>query len=82
MSVLAIVQWERSEREPSWSNVLAIAQVLGVSCEAFTQVPATSSEPRPRGRPRKATEPETDQGGQPAPAAEEHPKKTRKRKQG
>jgi transcriptional regulator with XRE-family HTH domain len=53
VSVRAIVQWERSEREPSWSNVLALAAALRVSVEAFTTRPA-EREPPGRGRPAKA----------------------------
>jgi transcriptional regulator with XRE-family HTH domain len=52
VSVRAIVQWERSEREPSWSNVLALASALGVECTAFTTRPA-NREPASRGRPAK-----------------------------
>lgn len=66
VSERAIVQWERSEREPSWSNVLAIAKALGVSCEAFQlagEEPALEAPPTKPGRPRKAPaateEPET-----------------------
>ncbi len=50
-----ISRWERGAREPSWSNVLALAGVLGVDCTAFN-MPAgenTPPEPQPRGRPRK-----------------------------
>ncbi len=52
-----ISRWERGTREPSWSNVLAMASALGVDCRAF-DTPATeaplSPEPQQRGRPRKA----------------------------
>jgi transcriptional regulator with XRE-family HTH domain len=48
----AVARWERNNREPSWGNVLALAQALGVECSAFTTAPATTT-PAPRGRPRK-----------------------------
>jgi transcriptional regulator with XRE-family HTH domain len=53
----AISRWERGTREPSWSNVVALANALGVSCDAFRQEPAAAPEPQ-RGRPRKAVPPE------------------------
>src|SRR5947209_11904322 len=63
VSVRAIVQWERSEREPSWSNVLALAAALGVECTAFTTRPE-DREPPGRGRPTKEV---TRQTEDPAP---------------
>ena len=66
----AVARWEAGKREPGWSNVLALAEALGVDCTAFTQQPVerTSAGPgrprkepraepapkRPRGRPRKS----------------------------
>ncbi len=58
VSARAIVQWERSEREPSWSNVLALAAAFGVECTAFT-TPPDEREPPGRGRPRKQPPEET-----------------------
>jgi transcriptional regulator with XRE-family HTH domain len=52
-----LIKWEQGEREPGWSNVLALAQALGVTCEAFTQPPA-EREPPGRGRPKKEKEEE------------------------
>jgi putative transcriptional regulator len=48
----ALARLERGERLPSWPTVLALAEALGVSCEAFTQHPAEQAPPG-RGRPRK-----------------------------
>lgn len=49
----AVARWERGDREPGWSNILALCQALGVSCEAFTEEPTTQAPSGP-GRPRKA----------------------------
>jgi transcriptional regulator with XRE-family HTH domain len=65
----AIARWERGMREPSWSNVVALANALAVSTDAFLQEPgpvpvrqrgrppkepaAAPAPKRPRGRPRK-----------------------------
>jgi transcriptional regulator with XRE-family HTH domain len=65
----AIARWERGMREPSWSNVVALANALAVSTDAFRQEPGSVPVPqrgrpskgpaaapapkRPRGRPRK-----------------------------
>ena len=84
----SISRWERGTREPGWSQVLALAQALGVDCTAFTQEPSTeATEPRKPGRPRKT--PEAGEmvpvSEEPAPAPEPTPepapaKKPRKRK--
>jgi transcriptional regulator with XRE-family HTH domain len=52
VSTRAITQWERDEREPGWTNVLALAKALGVDCTAFTRPPA-EREPAKPGRPPK-----------------------------
>jgi len=48
----AVARWERGTREPSWSNVVALADALAVSTEAFRQEPGPAPK-RARGRPRK-----------------------------
>jgi transcriptional regulator with XRE-family HTH domain len=53
LSQRAISHWEQALREPSWSNVLALAEALGVDCRAFQGDPAEPVRPAPRGRPRK-----------------------------
>jgi transcriptional regulator with XRE-family HTH domain len=62
----AVARWERGAREPAWGNVLALAQALGVSCQAFTTEPAAKPPGTP-GRPRKRTPPSD---ATPAPAGE------------
>jgi len=41
----AISRWEKGGREPGWSEAIALAAALGVTCEAFTQEPAPSAPP-------------------------------------
>src|SRR5262245_65845258 len=48
----AVARWEADVREPGWSNVVALAQALGVSCEDFLQPPTEQHAPK-RGRPPK-----------------------------
>lgn len=55
-----IAQWESGRRVPSWPNVVALAQALGVSCEDFLKEPASQERPA-RGRPRKNTAVKADQ---------------------
>src|SRR5947209_2365356 len=57
-----IAHLEQGRREPGWATVLALANALGVSCQAFAEEPAPRSGSG-RGRPRKAAPPE--QQGEP-----------------
>lgn len=43
---------EQGINNPTWPTVLALAQALGVTCEAFNQPPAERPVSKP-GRPRK-----------------------------
>jgi transcriptional regulator with XRE-family HTH domain len=63
LALSAIGHLEQGLRKPTWETVLALAEALGVTCEAFT-APASTDEPTPRGRPRKQTE-----GAPPVPPA-------------
>src|SRR5262249_21275227 len=51
-----VAQGEPGRREPAWASVVALANALGVGCDAFLHPPAagtaTPQERRP-GRPRK-----------------------------
>jgi transcriptional regulator with XRE-family HTH domain len=50
---LSVAKLEQALREPTWATVQALADALGVSCEAFREKPGPAPEPQ-RGRPRKA----------------------------
>jgi transcriptional regulator with XRE-family HTH domain len=52
VSQRAISHWEQGIREPKWSNVLVLAEALGVDCQAFLEEPCERRQPS-RGRPRK-----------------------------
>jgi transcriptional regulator with XRE-family HTH domain len=41
----AVSQWETGIREPSWSNVRALAAALGVTCQAFAEANERVSKP-------------------------------------
>jgi transcriptional regulator with XRE-family HTH domain len=78
----AVARWESGAREPSWGNIVALADALGVSTEAFREEPDEPPEKRKAGRPKKPT------SGEPAPEtpaadevvqAEKKPKKRGKR---
>jgi transcriptional regulator with XRE-family HTH domain len=55
-----VSRWGRDTREPSWSNVVALAKALGVECTAFLQDPGRALPPRP-GRPPKPAAESADQ---------------------
>ena len=63
MHKLTVAKLEQGIREPSWATVQALADALGVSCDAFRQEPGPAPEPQ-RGRPRK-TAPEEPVGKRP-----------------
>jgi transcriptional regulator with XRE-family HTH domain len=67
-----IAQLEIGRREPAWGSVVALAQALGVTCDAFLQPPAAGEEatpePRPKGRPRKASREGAEATGEEPPA--------------
>jgi len=53
VSQRGLAQWETGRRkEPGWNQIQALADALGVSCEAFRQPPASLPAPGP-GRPPK-----------------------------
>jgi transcriptional regulator with XRE-family HTH domain len=54
---LSVARWEAGNREPSWSNVLALAAALGVTCQAFDEPPADRQPARPGRPPKLKTEP-------------------------
>jgi transcriptional regulator with XRE-family HTH domain len=53
LHIQSLTKLELGQREPAWATVVDLAQALGISCEAFNQVPA-EREPTGPGRPRKA----------------------------
>jgi transcriptional regulator with XRE-family HTH domain len=61
----AVARWEAGRREPSWGNILALCEALGVDCTAFIQEPQSTPAPE-RGRPRKTPKVEDAAPGKPA----------------
>jgi len=74
VSAAAVAQWERARFEPTWSNVIALADALGVPIEAFRQAPAVLPPRRKAGRPRKPRPPAEE----PAPPVAEPSSEKRK----
>src|SRR5215475_6525926 len=54
VSQRGISHWEQGLREPTWSNVIALAKALGVKCDDFLHEPSPRPDAGP-GRPPKAT---------------------------
>jgi transcriptional regulator with XRE-family HTH domain len=53
----AICHWEQGIREPSITSLVALAQALGVDCQAFLELAGELTEPK-RIQPPKALEQE------------------------
>jgi transcriptional regulator with XRE-family HTH domain len=68
---LTVAKLEQGIREPTWATVQALADALGLSCEAFS-TPAAAREPMGRGRPAKP------HSGEPADAMTSKPKRAPK----
>lgn len=67
LSERAIIKWERGEREPGWFNITALAEALGVSCEAFAEPAAR--KPTGSGRSKKDAGPADKKALEPLPEA-------------
>lgn len=75
MKIGGIRDLEQGVNQPRWETVLMLAKVLEVSCEAFNQPPSADLPPSKPGRPRKATDADTE-----IPVPDAKAKKARKRK--
>jgi len=53
MSKAGIADLEQGRREPSWATVIALAEALGVTCQAFLEKPTQPTTETKRGRPPK-----------------------------
>lgn len=62
MSKAGIADLEQGRREPSWATVVALAEALGVTCQAFLEEAAVTAKAKP-GRPRQARRPAQTGGG-------------------
>jgi transcriptional regulator with XRE-family HTH domain len=66
----SVSNWEQGLKQPTWPNVIALAEALQVSILAFLKEPVTQPKV-PRGRPRKE---------QKLPSPARHQKKAHRRK--
>src|SRR5437868_5629281 len=53
MSKAGIADLEQGRREPSWATVIALAEALSVTCQAFLEKPSQPTTETKRGRPPK-----------------------------
>jgi hypothetical protein len=52
----AISRWERGEREPRWSQVVALCSALKIDCSAFMQEPRNQAKAHLGAGPRVPSE--------------------------
>jgi transcriptional regulator with XRE-family HTH domain len=57
VNVWAVRQWEGGRSDPGWTSVVALADALGVSTEAFREAPQAPRRKWARGRPKKQPPP-------------------------
>jgi transcriptional regulator with XRE-family HTH domain len=72
LSQRAVSHWEQGLREPGWSNVVALAEALGVNCLAFLEEAAERPKSH-RGRPPKAQQEQEPQPKRPRRRPRENP---------
>ncbi len=53
MSKAGIADLEQGRREPAWATVVALAEGLSVTCQAFLERPSQPATDAKRGRPPK-----------------------------
>src|SRR3954470_23634358 len=57
VKVWAVRVWESGKHDPGWTSVVALADALGVSTEAFREAAAAPRKRWARGRPKKQVPP-------------------------
>lgn len=71
LSKAGIADLEQGRREPAWATVIALAEALGVTCQAFLEEPTVTEKAKP-GRPRQTPD---------APPLEQVANRERKRRE-
>jgi transcriptional regulator with XRE-family HTH domain len=79
MSKAGIADLEQGRREPAWATVVALAEALGVTCQAFLEEATTAERAKP-GRPPKAPDPHAGRAANRETSGSEEAKREAKRK--